>query len=96
MTPKLLTREESVNHQQSHTEADTTKRLYENLVQAIDETRLVRMIISTSDQIRKIETTGGSTKHTQLLREEVSKMENQLTDIRTQTKTRISPTSSFS
>ena len=92
----LLTREGSVSHQQSHTDPDTSARLYENLVLAIDESRLVRMIIRTTDQIRKIETTGGSTKHTQLLREEVSRMEGQLKDIRTRTKTRIDPTSSFS
>ena len=86
-----------MNHQQSHTNPDTTNRLYENLILAIDETRLVRMIIGTSDQIRKIETTGGALSiNTLLLREEVSKMENQLMDIRTQAKTRISPTSSFS
>ena len=85
-----------MNHQQSHHNQDTTNRLYENLILAIEETRLVRMIISTSDQVRKIETTGEPSINTQLLREEVSKMENQLKDIRTQTKTRISPTSSFS
>ena len=85
-----------MSHQQSHTDPDTSARLYENLVLAIDESRLVRMIIRTTDQIRKIETTGGSTKHTQLLREEVSRMEGQLKDIRTRTKTKIYPTSSFS
>ena len=39
---------------------------------------------------------GGSSQDTQLLREEVSRMENQLKDIRTQTKTKTCPTSSFS
>ena len=84
-----------MNHQQSHTDPDDSARLYENLILATEETRLVRMIINANDQIRKIETTAGSTKHSQLLREEVSKMENQLTDIRTRTKTRINLTSSF-
>ena len=91
----LLIREESVSHQQFHTDPDTSDRLYENLVLAIEETKLVRLIISTSDQVRKIETTAGSTKHTQLLREKVSRLENQLTDFRMQAKTRIYPASSF-
>ena len=91
----LLTREGSLSHQQSHTDPDISARLYENLILATEETRLVRMIIKANDQIRKIETTAGQSKRVQLLREEVAKMENQLADVRMQTKARINPTSSF-
>lgn len=73
-----------MSHQQCYIDPDTTNRLYENLILSIDESKLVRKIISTNDQVRKIETTSGPSKLTRLLHDEVSRMESHLTDIRMQ------------
>ena len=49
-----------MNRQQSHIDPNTTSRLLENLKLAIDETRLVRMIIGNRDLLQKLETTDGA------------------------------------
>ncbi len=71
-------------HTQILSEPASTRRLLANLSLAIDEAMLVRKIVSLNDQVRRIENSPLQTERVQFLRREVSNLEVQLSDVRSQ------------
>jgi hypothetical protein len=65
-------------------EPDTTLRLLSKLDLAIDEARLVRLIMDMNSQAGNIESVIGPSTRTRRLRDEVKNLESQLTSIRKQ------------
>jgi hypothetical protein len=71
-----------LNNRRPRIEANTTDRLLSNLKLAIDEAKLVRMIVCASDQVRKLETTDNRSKRISFLTREISYLEEQLETVR--------------
>lgn len=65
-------------------EPDTTLRLLNKLDLAIDEARLVRLIMGMNSQAGNIESVIGPSTRTRRLRDEIKSLESQLTSIRKQ------------
>ncbi len=65
-------------------EPDTTLRLLNKLDLAIDEARLVRLIMDMNSQAGNIESVIGPSTRTRRLRDEVKSLESQLSCIRKQ------------
>ncbi|MFT5506576.1 MAG: hypothetical protein ACI845_000237 [Gammaproteobacteria bacterium] len=74
--------EATLNTRRPRIEANTTDRLLSNLKLAIDEARLVRMIVCASDQVRKLETTNNRSKRISYLTREIDYLEEQLATVR--------------
>jgi hypothetical protein len=71
-----------LNTRRPRIEANTTDRLLLNLKLAIDEAKLVRMIVCASDQIRKLETTDSRSKRISFLTREIAYLEERLETVR--------------
>ncbi len=62
----------------------STKRLLANLSLAIDEARIVKRIVSLSNDLRRIENMPEYAERVRYMRREISNLENQLIEIRKQ------------
>ena len=79
-----LTKEGVMPHTQILTGPDSTKRILANLSLAIDEARLVRDIVSLSDQLRLIEFLPEQADRARFIKKNIINLEGQLSDVREQ------------